>query len=407
MIVITEKQKCCGCEACVIICPKHCITMIEDSEGFLYPSVDLDACIDCGLCEEVCPFLNPGERNDDPVVYAAINKDSSVRMSSSSGGVFSALAELVINDGGVVFGARWDSEWGVKHDYTETLEGVAAFRGSKYLQSRTGDCYAQAQSFLDAGSQVLFSGTPCQIAGLNKFLKKRYPSLLTVDFVCHGVPSPKVFKIFLKQLTQKKLPQGAVVTSIEQKSKRGKFNWRNPGFVVKWKGQTGVGSYSDMTYRNVFGLGFLTDLFLRPSCHTCKAKAGRSGSDITIGDFWGIERVKPEMDDNKGVSLVLVNTDAGCNFYNALEANITSSSVNYANLKAFCPVFMISVRKNKNRRRFFKALITGRKPLSVLVQRYGKLSLKIQIRNRLAKILSDLGVLNKIRMFREKIKGGE
>ena len=193
MIEITEKYLCCGCAACVQRCPKQCIILHEDHEGFLYPKVDTDNCIDCALCEKVCPILNEGSNRKPLKVYAAINKDEKIRLESSSGGIFTLLAEQTIGEDGVVFGARFDENWQVRLDYTETIEGIAVFRGSKYVQARTENTYQQAEFFLREGRKVLFAGTPCQIAGLKKFLRKEYDNLLAVDFVCHGVPSPKVW----------------------------------------------------------------------------------------------------------------------------------------------------------------------------------------------------------------------
>ena len=199
MIEIKEKAFCCGCNACVQRCPKQCISMHEDEEGFLYPRVDKTICIECGLCEKVCPVINQNEPRKPLKVYAAYNKDEKIRRESSSGGVFTAIAEQVIDEGGIVFGACFDENWEVKHDYTETKEGLKAFRGSKYVQSRIKDNYQKAEHYLKEGRKVLFSGTPCQIAGLKKYLCKEYENLLTVDFICHGVPSPKVWRMYLNE----------------------------------------------------------------------------------------------------------------------------------------------------------------------------------------------------------------
>ena len=200
MICIKDKALCCGCGACSQICPKHCIVMSQDEEGFLYPSVNKETCVDCGLCEKVCPVINQRTpHNKVQQTYAAINMTESIRMSSSSGGVFRAIADIVIQDNGVVFGARFDDDWSIIHDCTETLDGLAAFQGSKYVQSKIGDCYQRAKTYLDQGRKVLFSGTPCQIVGLNLFLRKPYSNLITVDLICHGVPSPRVWNEYLKE----------------------------------------------------------------------------------------------------------------------------------------------------------------------------------------------------------------
>jgi coenzyme F420-reducing hydrogenase beta subunit len=174
--------------------------MLEDREGFLYPEVDSERCCDCGLCGKVCPVINRREAGKPLYVYAAKNRDEKIRRQSSSGGIFTLLAEKVLDENGVIFGARFDGKWEVTHGYIEEKEELGFFRGSKYVQSRTGESYLQAQEFLEKGRKVLFSGTPCQISGLRLFLGKEYDNLLTVDVVCHGVPSPLVWRMYLNQL---------------------------------------------------------------------------------------------------------------------------------------------------------------------------------------------------------------
>ena len=199
MIKSTNKKLCTGCAACYSICPVRCISMQEDSEGFLYPVVEKDKCTSCKKCETVCPAIVQRNERKPLYVYAAKNLNEEIRRQSSSGGIFTLIAESIIQEGGVVFGARFNENWEVVHDYTETIEGLAAFRGSKYVQSRIGNTYLSAKDFLLAGRKVLFSGTPCQIAGLKAFLQDDYDNLLTVDLVCHGVPSPLVWKRYLDE----------------------------------------------------------------------------------------------------------------------------------------------------------------------------------------------------------------
>ena len=199
MIKIQNKQDCCGCSACVQRCPKHCISMKEDEEGFLYPVVVETLCIDCGLCEKVCPIINRPEKLPVMKVLAVKNRNEEERMASSSGGVFIALAKKVIEQNGVVFGAVFDVNWEVKHTYSETLDGVKPMMGSKYVQSRIGESFSQAEGFLKEGRKVLFTGSPCQITALHNYLHKGYPNLLAVDFLCHGVPSPGVWRKYLEE----------------------------------------------------------------------------------------------------------------------------------------------------------------------------------------------------------------
>ncbi|MEG0701691.1 MAG: Coenzyme F420 hydrogenase/dehydrogenase, beta subunit C-terminal domain [Muribaculaceae bacterium] len=306
--------------------------MDEDSEGFLYPKVDASLCIDCKLCEKVCPVINQNETRKPIAVYAAKNPNEEIRMKSSSGGIFSMLAESTINQGGVVFGARFNEKWEVIHDYTETVEGIIPFRGSKYVQSQIGDSYIKAQNFLKEGREVLFSGTPCQIAGLNKFLSKEYDNLLTVDVVCHGVPSPLVWRDYLDHLykTGKISAQSRKDTlpigSISFRDKR--TGWKNFSFVIKDKG--GKITVQETLHKNIFMQGFLNNLYLRPSCYACPSKAGKSQSDITIADFWGIQNYYPEFDDDKGTGLILINTQKASQTLSDLSIESIKTSYNQA-----------------------------------------------------------------------------
>lgn len=304
MIKIINKQDCCGCGACVQKCPKRCISLKEDDEGFLYPHADATTCIDCGLCEKVCPFIHPYDKREPIQTLAAINKNEKIRMQSSSGGIFTLLAETVINEGGVVFGARFDEEWQVILDYTETVEGLAQFRGSKYVQAHTGDTFRQCEVFLKEGRKVLYSGTPCQVTGLKHFLCKEYDNLLAVDFVCHGVPSPKVWRMYLDEVVGV-----ANVRDISMRDKR--EGWKRFNFVLDYDKNNQSYSLSSYFGNNDYMNAFLRDMILRPSCHGCKAKECRSNSDITIADYWGIQEVCPKMDDDKGTGLVMIHNPKG------------------------------------------------------------------------------------------------
>ena len=345
MIEIKDKKDCCGCHACATICAKHCITMQADKEGFLYPIVDKDACTDCGLCEKVCPVINQSEPRKPLKVYAAKNKDEEIRRQSSSGGIFTLLAEKVFNEGGVVFGARFDEDWNVIHAWTDTIEGIAAFRGSKYVQSTIGDTYREAKDFLKQGRKVLFSGTPCQIAGLKKFLRKEYDNLLIVDVVCHGVPSPLVWRTYLdetrKQLRAKRgVGKNSVPSSMDELpvitgiSFRDKTNgWKKYGFHLRYAASEAAENTVSTSAikeekeilqpftKNVFMQGFLANLYLRPSCYACAARSGKSGSDISIADFWGVQNFYPEFDDDKGIGLILINSQKGNLVYDKVDVN--------------------------------------------------------------------------------------
>lgn len=314
-MIITDKSRCCGCNACVQRCPKQCITMHEDEEGFLYPKVEQSICIDCGLCEKVCPIINPNRQRKPLQVFAAKNKNEEQRLRSSSGGIFILLAEYIIKQGGVVFGARFDKNWEVEHVCAETIEDLRPLMRSKYVQSRIGNTYKEAEQFLKDGRKVLFTGTPCQIAAFKLFLRKEYENLLTVDIICHGVPSPMVWRKYLENKTNQ---QG--IESIQSISFRDKgTGWKNYSFNIRYKNGYSECLFSEYASKNVFMKGFLANLYLRPSCYACPSKKLRSGSDITIGDFWGIQYIKPELDDDKGISCVLINTTKGDLYFKLLS----------------------------------------------------------------------------------------
>ena len=376
MIKIKNKKDCCGCESCVQCCPKHCISMYEDNEGFLYPIVDKETCIDCGLCEKVCPVIHQDTPREPLSSYIAINPNDEIRLKSSSGGIFTLLAEAIIRDGGVVFGARFDENWDVIHAWTDTIEGLAPFRGSKYVQSRIGDTYREAKGFLNKGRKVLFSGTPCQVAGLKKYIRKDYTNLLTVDFICHGVPSPGVWRRYLSELrdslrAERGDGRNSVASSIDELpvitgiSFRDKSNgWKKYGFRLRYAAsEAAANTVSASTIKkekellmpyteNLFMRGFLADIYLRPSCYACPAKSGKSGSDITIADAWGVNQFAQEFDDDKGACYVLENTNIGHFFLQQLQ--FESLLIDLGKINQYNPSYSFSVNPHPKRYKFFK-----------------------------------------------------
>lgn len=354
MIEIKNKTQCCGCAACANICPKECISMVADQEGFLYPSVNTVECINCDACVRVCPELNIISSIGEglPSAYAAYALDESIRQESSSGGVFTVLADYVLKDGGVVFGAAFDDDFNVRHIFVDKKEDMYKLRGSKYLQSRTENCYILAKKFLNDGKKVLYSGTPCQIVGLHNYLGKDYKNLILVDIICHGVPSPLVWQKYLQSLPQ---------ASSGHKPRRISFRHKYYG----WKRYSVSIKYDDTEYLCEFGKdkfmqAFLRDLCLRPSCYECPSKGEERVSDFTIADFWGIQDVMPEMDDDKGTSLVIIHTKKGKTIFNGVVVNIKYKVVDFYSAIKYNESMVKSVSMPMRRNSFMSEIIKDR-----------------------------------------------
>lgn len=306
MINITDKSSCCGCTACVSICPVQCIVMRRDrKEGFDYPVANPDICIGCGKCDSVCPMQNPAAPKKPLSVYAALS--DKYRKGSTSGGVFPLIAESVLADGGIVYGASMNDDMVVEHIEADTTDGLDRIRGSKYVQSELYSAFEDIKGYLSDGRKVLFSGTPCQVAGLNSYLGGKSENLVTVDMACHGVPGPGLWEKYVAALEHK---YGAKVTRTEFRDKS--RSWRHYDFKICLSHEDGqTVCHSTPFIKDPYMALFIQNMTLRPSCYSCKAKNGRSGSDLTLADFWGVCEVMPEVDDDKGISLILANTEKG------------------------------------------------------------------------------------------------
>ena len=377
MINIINKEDCVGCNGCVQICPQKCITFICDSQGFYYPKVDVSECINCGLCNKVCPVENQPTPTSPIKVYCAKNIEKSILESSSSGGVFYAIAKLIIDEGGVVFGAGFDENWNVRHTYTEDLNGLVKFQTSKYVQSDISESYINASKFLKEGRKVLFSGTPCQISGLKLYLRKDYGAqLTTVEVICHGVPSPGIWHEYLTKLsielsTSKEANSSTYDNGVVHRIKRinfrdKKLGWQKFGLSIHIDGSNKANSpdskafhymLSDVVffqpfYENPYMLGFLNDLYLRPSCYACPAKSGKSQADISLADFWGIDKKYPEHFKNNFFSLVLVYSSNGIALLS--EAAIEFCEVTYQDALSSNPAIIKSAKKPEKYYEFWK-----------------------------------------------------
>lgn len=302
MIQITDKSKCCGCTACVNACPVQCIVMRRDrEEGFDYPVANPDICIACGKCESVCPVLEPAEPSKPVAAYAVRCEDYVA--ASSSGGVFPALAKAVIEEGGVVFGAVMEPDMTVGHAEADTIEELQRMRGSKYVQSDLYSVFSDVREYIRSGRRVLFTGTPCQVAGLHKYIGGPCDGLVTVDVACHGVPGPGLWEMYVKALGTR---AGSDITAVDFRDKS--KGWRRYGFTTL--DSSGARTYfcaEDDPYMALFR----QDMTLRPSCYNCPARGGRSCSDLTVADLWSVARTAAGLNDDRGASGVIVNTPAG------------------------------------------------------------------------------------------------
>lgn len=319
---LATKEYCTGCTACASVCPRACITMVADENGFLCPVIDAESCIECGLCEKTCPIITPVKMvENEPKAFAAYSTDDIVRMESSSGGVFTEIAKAVLAEGGAVFGAAYNEYFDVVHICVDSEAELAKLRGAKYAQSDLQGIFTDVKAKLDAGQQVLFSGTPCQVAGLKAFLRKDYPNLLTVDFVCHGIPSPMVWAEYVKS---KKTIKNSKPVRINQRSKDTGWSRYSYSCLIEYDDGT---RYSEQNYDDLYIKLFCNDYISRESCGTCNFKGYDRKSDITIGDFWGIWDIDPQMDDNKGTSVVLIQSEKGKSLWNEIGDRITFKEV--------------------------------------------------------------------------------
>ena len=306
VIDIKQKTDCCGCGACIQICPQKCIAFVQDEEGFFYPEADFLKCVQCGKCEKVWPIKSASaKKRRQPSCYIGYHKEDAVRFVSSSGGIFTPLAEYVICEmQGVVFGGAYDDTFMVRHTRVDKTEMLDILRGSKYVQSQTGQAYQEAEADLKKDKTVLYTGTPCQIAGLKKYLGKEYSGLYTVEVLCHGVPGPGLWRQYLDE--KEKHYQGKVtyVSFRQMKSK-----WTS--FAMELQFDNGV-KYEKDRLKDPYMQMFLNNLSLRPACYDCQYKdIDKREADLTIGDCWGIETYMPDMFDDKGTSVIFVHSEKG------------------------------------------------------------------------------------------------
>lgn len=326
MINIKDKNQCCGCTACASICPKDAISMIPDIMGFKYPKVDTSKCIECGLCEKVCAFNDNYDKSlnlKEPEIYAARHKDIHEIETSRSGATFIAISDYVLDNGGIVYGVGYKDHFKVVHKRATTKDERNEFKGSKYVQSDLGSIFKQVKEDLKKGYTVLFSGTPCQTAGLNSFVgNKLRENLILIDIVCHGVPSPNVWKDYLSYI-EKKYKKNVIKVDFRDKSRIGWYGHME-SFVFEDGNKIESNLYTNLFYKHIM---------FRQSCGVCHYTNFERPSDITLADYWGWQKTDPNINaDNKGISLVLVNTDKGSKIFETIKNKyLTTISVKKEN----------------------------------------------------------------------------
>ncbi len=351
--------------------------------GFAYPEIDTAKCIDCGLCEKNCPGLKKTQTMDAPLLesYAAQCLDDSVRFVSSSGGLFTLIARYIFSQNGVVFGAAFDDTFhGVKHIAVETMHDLDRLQKSKYVQSDAGSAYQEVKAYLEKGRKVLFTGTPCQIAGLRGFLSQEYEALFLLDIVCHGVPAPGVWDEYVGILETKY--QGKVTAvSFRDKSK----GWRDFRLAVRFDNNR---EYSNCHSADLYMQGFLRNCYLRPSCYECNYKGLNRMSDITLGDLWGVKNISQEMDDNKGTSLIMISSEKGKSLLEKIGADIKCQPIHIDAAVKHNSAIVKSCDRSPKSSIFEKEF--GTKPLLYLLKKYCSNSIYTKTVRRAKKYINKL-----------------
>lgn len=385
-VELAPEDLCSGCAACRAVCPKGALSLVADAEGFSYPKIDAARCASCGKCRAACPVLNRGLPREPQAVFAAVANDRRVRDASSSGGIFTLLARKTLEKGGVVFGAAWDcASHSVKMVAAHDEQGLAALRGSKYVQAEIGNAYQEARRELAAGRDVLFSGTPCQIAALNRVVgEKKNERLLTVEVVCHAVPSPLAFK---KYALWREHVAGHEISRISSRSKS--CEGRRFGMSLSFQ-DTDI-AYLASQKEDPFLRGFLSELFSRPSCHACSVRELRSGADLSIADYWGAEEKFPDLNAAKWVSLVLANTSKGVRAFDEVAPICCVHESDFADALRANPTICRSMAPHPKRERFFRLLSTS-DDFDAVVMRVLPPRFKIRLRYWLGRLRGGFGL---------------
>lgn len=391
-MAISKGKACTGCSACANICPHSCIVMASNSEGFIYPTIDTNKCTNCNLCQKVCPLNNIQLQPCEPLsVIGCRIKSTENLLRASSGGMFELLASTFIKNGGIVVAARFNSDNNVVHEICTTLQDIKHFTRSKYVQSNLGKIFQDIKEKLKEGTKVLFVGTPCQVSGLIAFMRKPNKLLYCIDFVCHGVPSPKVWNEYLTTL-------GPNVSQINFRDKES--GWPNYSFSFIQNGHKHIQSSSQNPYMR----GFLHNLYLRLSCHECHFKGFTSKADLTLSDFWGVWKNYPQWNDQQGAGVLAINTIKGQELFNTLNKEdyeqisitVKQAFIDYNNSAYHATPY------TPKREKFFSRF--EKEPLIPLIIELSKDSLSVRIKNYLSKIKHHFTNKKTINYFKKQSK---
>ena len=391
MIIIEKEENCCGCTACYSICPNKAITMEEDSEGFKYPKIDKDKCIDCNLCKKVCPVLNRNKNSSLKKAKIIRVNNKEILNQSTSGGFFTPLSNFIINNKGYVFGAVFEGNK-ITHKYFNRLEEIELFRGSKYVQSDLNDSFITIKKLLKEDNYVLFSGTPCQVSGLKSYLKKSYEKLLTVDVICHGTPSPLLFRKYVEYMEKK------------YNSKIKKINFRNKTYgyhvgTMKIEFENGKKYYGSARIDYMLK-SFFTEISSRPSCYECKFKSKEHISDFTIFDCWSASKINNAIkDDDKGFTNLIINSKKGDKIFKVIEKQyeVYDSDLEKAILLDGIMVEHNAI-KNDNRDNFYNCLNAN--GLEKCINKYIPVTTKDRLIEKSKNIFYKLGLLKIIKKIK-------
>lgn len=378
MIKIEKKENCCGCSACANICPTGAIEMLEDEKGFKYPKVNIEKCINCKLCEKVCPIISAKpEEEKNLKIIAGYNKNIEERINSSSGGIFALVAQEILNRNGIVFGAAFDDSFNVYHTYVETKKELSKLMGSKYVQSDIKKTYKKVKEFLQKDRYVLFTGTPCQIEGLISYLQKDYNKLYTQDIICHGVPSPYVWNKY-KEYREKKDRATPKLISFRNKDN----GWNKYNLKFKYLDS----QYCKNKNKDLYMQSFLRNTILRDSCYQCHFKKMYRISDITLADYWGIKQDIPKLYDNKGASIIIINSEKGKELFDSIKEKIIWQEIELKKVIKSNNAYISSACKDTKREIFFNNIDKLDFKKNVMLNSSNNSTIFVKIKRRISKL---------------------